>query len=119
MWDSEEGSFRKAKLLTKAYYKLLRESAPVSASTAPLPVLSSSKRGPPTARRVGDASLRLSWPTLLRTEPAELRRIVSGLGNTVKALNDYLMDLLEERDELLGQHDNMLEEISELTDNLL
>ena len=34
-------------------------------------------------------------------------------------MNDYLVELLQERDDLLGQQDNMLDEISELTDNLL
>ncbi len=37
----------------------------------------------------------------------------------MRALNDYLVDLLQERDDLLGQQDDMLEEISELTDSLL
>ncbi len=37
----------------------------------------------------------------------------------MRALNDYLVELLQERDDLLGQQDNMLDEISELTDNLL
>ena len=68
-------------------------------------------------KRIGDG--RPTWQMLLSTELVELRRTVSGIGNTVKALNDYLMDLLLERDELLGQQDHMLEEISELTDSLL
>ena len=45
--------------------------------------------------------------------------MVTGLNNTVKALNDYLMELLQERDTLLSQQDEMLENISELTDSLL
>ena len=45
--------------------------------------------------------------------------MVAGLNNTVKALNDYLVELLQERDVLLSQQDEMLENISELTDNLL
>ena len=104
---------------------------------------------------VGNISLR----SLVRTDAAELRRIVRGLGNTVnlfpyvssksvgcvnlpeeagcviaqpslhllvdhfgwqvRTLNDYLMELLVERDELLGRQDDMLEEISELTDKML
>lgn len=74
-------------------------------------------RNGPHVKRIGDG--RPTWQTLLSTDLVELRRTVSGIGNTVKALNDYLMDLLLERDELLGQQDLMLEEISELTDNLL
>ena len=62
---------------------------------------------------------RLSWPALLRADNKELSRMVAGLNNTVKALNDYLVELLQERDVLLSQQDEMLENISELTDNLL
>ena len=62
---------------------------------------------------------RLSWPALLRADNKELSRMVAGLNNTVKALNDYLVELLQERDVLLSQQDDMLENISELTDNLL
>lgn len=113
--DSEEVSFRKAKLLTKAYYKLLREQK------VDLTVLQSANgHQPPSSdfkRKIHDD--RLSWPKLLCTEPGELKRIVVGMSNTVKALNDYLVDLLVERDELLATQDNLLEEISELTDNLL
>ena len=45
--------------------------------------------------------------------------MVAGLNNTVKALNDYLMELLQERDVLHSQQDEMLDHISELTDSLL
>ena len=45
--------------------------------------------------------------------------MVAGLNNTVKALNDYLMELLQDRDVLHSQQDEMLENISELTDSLL
>jgi len=62
---------------------------------------------------------RLSWPVLLRTDANELQRTVRGLSNAVAALNDYLVDQLQERDSLLSSQDDMLEEISELTDNLL
>jgi hypothetical protein len=44
---------------------------------------------------------------------------VRGLGNTVKALNDYLMELLVERDDLLGRQDEMLEDISEISDKII
>ena len=62
---------------------------------------------------------RLSWPALLRADNKELSRMVTGLNNTVKALNDYLVELLQERDVLHNQQDEMLENISELTDHLL
>ena len=62
---------------------------------------------------------RLSWPALLRADNKELARMVAGLNNTVKALNDYLMELLQDRDVLHSQQDEMLEHVSELTDNLL
>ena len=114
--DSEDVSFRKAKLLTKAYYKLLRESASPIVDPQ-LQVERQQRMERATSKRIGEG--RLSWQTLLRTDPSELKRTVAGLGNTVRALNEYLMELLEERDDLLSQQDNMLEEISELTDNLL
>lgn len=41
------------------------------------------------------------------------------MGNTVKALNDYLMELLVERDDLLGRQDEMLEDISEISDKII
>ena len=38
---------------------------------------------------------------------------------SAKALNEYLVNLLVERDDLLSKQDEMLEEISELADTLL
>ena len=78
----------------------------------------SSKRmmAPPSTRASDD---RLAWPALLGANNSELARMATGLNNTVKALNDYLMELLQERDSLLSQQDEMLENISELTDSLL
>lgn len=114
--DSEDVSFRKAKLLTKAYYKLLRDSSfPII--DPQLQVQQQQQLERASSKRIG--ADRLSWQTLLSTDPVELKRIVMGLTNTVKALNEFLMDLLEERDDLLSKQDSMLEEISELTDNLL
>ncbi len=112
--DSEEMTFRKAKLLTKAYYMLLRGSSsiPSTASNNQLQPVAAGR-----CKRIGEG--RLSWQTLLSTDFSELRRTVRGLGNAIKALNDYLVELLVERDGLLGQQDDMLEEISELTDSLL
>ncbi len=42
------------------------------------------------ARRIGEG--RLSWQELLRTEPAELRRIVGGIGNAVRTGHYVLQD---------------------------
>ena len=72
-----------------------------------------------SSKRIVLADDRLSWPALLRADNKELGRMVAGLNNTVKALNDYLMELLQERDVLHSQQDEMLEHISELTDSLL
>ena len=91
---------------TKRSYSLLRS---VSSKRMLVP--------PPPSR--GSRDDRLAWPALLRANNSELARMVTGLNNTVKALNDYLMELLQERDFLLNQQDEMLENISELTDNLL
>ena len=64
-------------------------------------------------------AVKLSLPALVRTSHADLHRMVGGLKNTVTALNEYLVDLLLERDDLLGHQDELLEEISEATDALL
>jgi hypothetical protein len=45
--------------------------------------------------------------------------MVGGLENSAKVLNDYLVDLLLEKDDLLQDQDEMLEEISEIADLLL
>ena len=94
-----------------------------------LSVTSSSKRSYSLLRSVSSKRIlapsagarndRLAWPALLGANNSELARMVTGLNNTVKALNDYLMELLQERDTLLSQQDEMLENISELTDSLL
>ena len=114
--DSEEVSFRKAKLLTKAYYKLLRESSEPLIDPQVYVQRMREERSRLNRKVVSD---RIDWQTLLLTDKADLRRTVNGLGNTVSALNDYLVDLLLERDELLGKQDELLEEISEMTDSLL
>ncbi len=114
-------SFRKAKLLTKAYYKLLRESSTPLVDPQVQVIRrreeEDSGMGPVRALRIGER--RLSWQTLLKQDSAELKRTVRGLSNAVKALNEFLVDMLVERDSLLMKQDEMLEEISELTDNLL
>ena len=62
---------------------------------------------------------RLSWQNLVRSSNTDLRRMVGGLENSAKVLNDYLVDLLLEKDDLLQDQDEMLEEISEIADLLL
>lgn len=116
--DSEEVSFRKSKLLTMAYYKLLRESPkPLVDPKVQVQQMMQPKSGSKPVKPIGVGNISLR--SLVRTDAAELRRIVRGLGNTARALNDYLMELLVERDELRGRQDDMLEEISELTDKML
>lgn len=133
--DSEEVSFKKAKLLTKAYYQLLRtnNSDVVAASeTSKRDAFQSLAFTPGVFRKQKSTSAllskpirmsprddRLSWPALLRANNTDLGRMAAGLSNTVAALNEYLVDLLLERDEMLSQQDDMLEQISELTDSLL
>ena len=90
-------------------------SAPVQVSLHKRSLL----RSQSSRRMIQPKDDRLSWPALLRADNKELGRMVAGLQNTVKALNDYLMELLQERDLLHSQQDDMLEHISELTDNLL
>lgn len=110
---SEEVSFKKAKLLTKAYYRLLRKRTHPQIEFAPFQETSSSHSRPLIIDE------RLSWSALVAADTKELSRMVAGLTNTAKALNDYLMELLQERDGLQSQQDDMLEHISELTDTLL
>ena len=150
--NSEELSFNKAKLLTKAYYRLLR-----SDSDAVLQYCQSSSdetnasfgtrhptRGYSSLANIQSPdevssnimkhknsypqsttgcmvkqSERLKWKSLISASNEELSQIVSGLSNTGQALNEYLVDLLLEKDGLLNKQDEMLEKISELADELL
>jgi len=164
----EELSFKKAKLLTKAYYRLLRganddsqqldhrqldteavgpaslqvglskkSSVGTSAFTSSSPAAAAGKAGA-GARGVKKSSAsaiilrnsvvyhknredfdRKRWQALINADVEELRKMVEGLGNTAQALNEYLVNLLVERDDLLSKQDDMLEEISELADTLL
>lgn len=163
----EELSFQKAKLLTKAYYRLLRganddsqqldhrqldteavgpaslqvglskkSSVGTSALTSSSP--SATGKAGAGARGVKKSSAsaiilrnsvvyhknredfdRKRWQALINADVEELRKMVEGLGNTAQALNEYLVNLLVERDDLLSKQDDMLEEISELADTLL
>jgi len=104
--DSQEISFSKAKLLTKAYYKLLRDVAEDIAV--------------PSLRMVQQQNEpRLSWQTLLQTDTQQLQKIVSGYSALIKSLNDELVSELILKDSLTATQDEMLETISELTDNLV
>ena len=49
----------------------------------------------------------------------QLVKIVSGYETLVKSLNDELVSELIEKDELTAAQDDMLETISELTDDLV
>ena len=154
--NSEELSFNKAKLLTKAYYRLLRSdsdavlqccqssSDETNASfgtrhstrgysslaniQSPDEVPSShnnniirhkSSHPQSTTGCMVKQSERLKWKSLISASNEELSQIVSGLSNTGQALNEYLVDLLLEKDGLLNKQDEMLEKISELADELL
>jgi len=100
-------SFRSCKLLTKAYYSLLRDPVPPQTMDLSQGRVSSSK------------DPKLSWHTLLQTDTQQLAKIVSGYSALVKSLNEELVKELINKDELSAEQDSMLETISELTDNLL
>ena len=55
----------------------------------------------------------------LRPSCFQLANIVAGYTALVKSLNEELVTELINKDELTTEQDNMLETISELTDNLL
>ena len=147
-------SFEKAKLLTKAYYRLLRsdsdavlnycqssehaESGPSKSKPLNRTYSSLATIAPPTNSFSHNQSVkhksshpqsttgsivkpsdRLKWNALISSKNEELAQIVSGLSNTAQALNEYLVDMLLEKDGLLNKQDEMLEKISELADELL
>lgn len=102
-------SLRTCKLLTRAYYSLLREEA---GSTPPVVL--------PLGRNiVRRDDPKLDWNTLLQTDGQQLRNIVAGYSALVRGLNDELMVELMKKDELAAEQDQKLETISELTDSLL
>jgi len=103
-------SFRSCKLLTKAYYNLLREPVVTSPTT---------HSHQPASRGKSKDDPKLNWQTLLQTEGPQLANIVAGYTALVKSLNEELVTELINKDELTAEQDNMLETISELTDNLL
>jgi len=103
-------SFRSCKLLTKAYYNLLRD---------PMAPTSSSLQQPVIVRLNSKDDPKLNWQTLLQTEGQQLANIVAGYSALVKSLNEELVTELINKDELNAEQDSMLETISELTDSLL
>jgi len=105
MAEGQGVSLRSCKLLTRAYYSLLRDGqAPVH-------------HPPPPRPRTDDP--KLDWSTLLQTDGQQLANIVAGYSTLVRGLNDELMGELMRKDELSAEQDTMLETISELTDSLL
>jgi len=100
-------SLRSCKLLTRAYYSLLRDEGQCTSS--PLAILPRPQREDP----------KLDWATLIQTDRQQLRNIVEGYSALVRSLNDELMVELMRKDELGAEQDSMLETISELTDSLL
>ncbi|XP_040574076.1 uncharacterized protein [Lepeophtheirus salmonis] len=117
--DFEDISFQKTKLLTKAYYQLLRDlnendNVPKNLIPSSLPTT-----GNPAAKKTLSHDIRIPWQTLIGSDSKELKRIVNGLTNSAQALNEYLMELLIERDDLTAKQDSMLGEIGEMTDDLL
>jgi len=102
-------TLRTCKLLTKAYYSLLRE--PVTPSLEGVTTVSRQ------SQRACDP--KLDWQTLLHTDGKQLANIVAGYSALVKSLNEELVTELINKDELTAQQDSMLETISELTDSLL
>jgi len=100
-------SLRSCKLLTRAYYSLLRDEGQCTLS--PQAILPRPQREDP----------KLDWATLIQTDRQQLRNIVEGYSALVRSLNDELMVELMRKDELGAEQDSMLETISELTDSLL
>jgi len=103
-------SLRSCKLLTRAYYSLLREEGRAQSPSLQLPA---PRPQPPRE------DPKLDWSTLLQTDGQQLRNIVAGYSALVRGLNDELMVELMSKDELGAKQDLMLDEISELTDSLL
>ena len=123
-------SYDSCKLLTKAYYKLLRDPASCQLSGSAVP------RDQLYTHNCTDTSI-LSWQTLVKTDMQQvtagllqvlcslltvlfqLKNIVAGYTGLARSLNDQLMSELMAKDELLAEQDRMLDTISEMTDNLL
>ena len=120
-------SYHSCKLLTKAYYKLLRDPASPGVVAPPPP------SQPYTHNCAGNT--KLSWQSLVKTDTKQVRyhtitaisnlslpqlsNIVAGYSALVKSLNEELVQELMTKDELVAEQDKMLERISELTDSML
>ena len=103
-------SYHSCKLLTKAYYKLLRDPSSPGVVAPPLP-------SQPFTNGAGNN--KLSWQNLVNTDAKQLSNIVAGYSALVKSLNEELVQELMVKDELVAEQDKMLETISELTDSML
>ena len=103
-------SYESCKLLTKAYYKLLRDPSSPGVVAPPLP-------SQPFTNGAGNN--KLSWQNLVNTDAKQLSNIVAGYSALVKSLNEELVQELMVKDELVAEQDKMLETISELTDSML
>eukprot|EP00092_Neocalanus_flemingeri_P027521 GFUD01029856.1.p1 GENE.GFUD01029856.1~~GFUD01029856.1.p1 ORF type:complete len:237 (-),score=102.02 GFUD01029856.1:177-887(-) len=103
-------SFRSCKLLTKAYYKLLRQ--PVAQTTT-------SHQQQAIIRLNSKDDPKLNWQTLLQTDGQQLANIVAGYSALVKSLNEELVTELIIKDDITAEQDFMLDTISDLTDSLL
>lgn len=102
-------SFESCKLLTKAYYSLLRDSRTAVNTQQHMGRQMMSAKDDP----------KLNWQTLLQTDGQQLTNIVAGYSALVKSLNEELVTELINKDQLMAEQDDMLETISELTDSLL
>jgi len=103
-------SYDSCKLLTKAYYKLLRDPAVSQVG------LVSGGQGELFTHNTTDT---INWQSLVGADKEQLEKIVAGYTGLARSLNDQLMQELITKDELLAKQDMMLDTISEMTDNLL
>ena len=121
-------SYDSCKLLTKAYYKLLRDPAVSQVG------LVSAGQGELFTHNTTDT---INWQSLVGADKEQvklirqknifsikhwlfkLEKIVAGYTGLARSLNDQLMQELMTKDELLAKQDMMLDTISEMTDNLL
>ena len=104
-------SYHSCKLLTKAYYKLLRDPSSPGVVAPPTPA--------PPLYTHGAGDNKLGWQHLVKTDLNQLSNIVAGYSALVKSLNEELVQELMVKDELVAEQDKMLETISELTDSML
>jgi len=111
MAGGEKVSFQACKLLTKAYYSLLRGTDAESKNST-LPCAGQTKKSAKDDPKLG-------WQTLLDTDTQQLLKIVAGYSALVNSLNDELVEELEKKDSLRAEQDTMLDHISELSHTLV